>query len=97
MDLDKEQFEKFIKENDVCVIDFWAPWCGPCLALSPNLEAACEAEKVPLGKVNVDENRELAVKYGVMSIPCVIRFEKGEEADRFIGNVPNDRIGGFLG
>ncbi len=97
MELNEESFEKFIRENDVCVVDFWAAWCGPCLMLAPKLEEACKEKGIPLGKVNVDSNRELASKFGVMSIPCVILFRNGKEADRIIGNVPKERISAFLG
>jgi thioredoxin 1 len=95
-ELTKENFEAFIKENDKCVIDLWAPWCGPCKMLAPNLEAACEEKKVPLGKVNIDVEKGIAEEYGVMSIPTIIKFRKGEEADRKIGNVSKDTILDFL-
>ncbi len=97
MELDSKSFEKFISENDKCVVDFWAPWCGPCLSLGPVLEEACKEKGVPLGKVNVDGSRELASRFGIMSIPCVILFENGEEADRKIGSVPKESLLEFLG
>lgn len=96
MDLTTETFDDFVKKNKKCVIDFWAPWCGPCRMLAPNLEKACKEEGVPLGKVNIDEAKELAIRFGVMSIPCVVKFEDGKEKDRFVGNVSNDKVGGFL-
>jgi thioredoxin 1 len=96
MDLTSETFEKFIKENEKCVIDFWAPWCGPCKMLEPKIKEACAEKNVPLGGINIDESRGLAEKYGVMSIPCVILFKNGDEADRKIGNVSKESLMGFL-
>ena len=96
MDLTTETFEEFVKSNKRCVIDFWAPWCGPCRMLAPNLEKASKEANVPLGKVDIDESKELAVRFGVMSIPCVIKFEDGKEKDRFIGNVSSEKIASFL-
>ena len=97
MDLTTATFEDFVKKNKTCVVDFWAPWCGPCRILAPALESACGEKGVPLGKVNIDESQELAVDFGVMSIPCVIKFKDGKEAGRFVGSVPPARIMQFLG
>lgn len=97
MDLDEKQFKEFVKKNKVCVVDFWAPWCGPCRMLAPVLEGACAEKKVPLGKVDIDCERRLAVDFGVMSIPCVVKFKDSKESDRFIGLVPKERIIKFLG
>jgi len=97
MDLDSKTFEDFVKKHKKCVVDFWAPWCGPCRGLAPTLESACLAKKIPLGKVNIDEQTDLAMKFGVMSIPCVIKFEGGKETDRKVGNVPMESVLSFLG
>jgi thioredoxin 1 len=97
MDLNTQTFEKFIKENEKCVVDFWAPWCGPCKMLAPTLEEACGDANVPLGKVNIDDAGDVAGKFGIMSIPCVILFENGEETNRKIGNVPKESLMEFLG
>ena len=97
MELDGKAFGEFIKKNKDCVVDFWAPWCGPCKMLAPLLENVCAEKKVPLGKVDIDGERQLAVEFGVMSIPCVIRFKGGKEAGRFVGTVPRERILAFLG
>lgn len=74
------------------VIDFWAEWCGPCRMLGPLIEdlAVKYADKAMVGKVNVDEEQELAIRYGVMSIPTVIFFKNGEEIDRKVGVMPPD-------
>lgn len=76
------------------VVDFWAPWCGPCRMMSPVIEAAAEAlaGKVKFVKVNTDENVEFAGLYGVMAIPTMIVFRGGEEKDRIVGYVPQNRL-----
>ncbi len=97
MDLKGKEFEEFVKKNKVCAVDFWAPWCGPCRMLAPVLESVCKDKGVALGKVNIDENREIATAFGVMSIPCVVKFEGGKEKDRFVGCVPRGRVESFIG
>ncbi|SDC18683.1 thioredoxin [Cupriavidus sp. YR651] len=80
------------------LVDFWAPWCGPCKTLGPMLEKL-EAEaggKWKLTKVNVDENQELAAHFGVRSIPHVVAFADGNAVDQFIGVLPESQLRGFL-
>jgi thioredoxin 1 len=69
------------------IVDFWAPWCGPCRMVGPVIDQIAEehAEKVSIGKVNVDENPGTASKYGIMSIPTIILFKDGEPAKKVIG------------
>ncbi len=69
------------------LVDFWAPWCGPCQMLKPLIEklAMDYHGKVKIVKINVDENQETAEKYEIMSIPCVKLFKKGEVVDQFLG------------
>ena len=87
--LDKDTFQAAISVPDkTVVIDFWAPWCGPCRALTPTLEEIATelAEEVSIHKVNVDENAALAAEYGVRSIPTLLIFRNGELAEQVVGN-----------
>ncbi len=80
------------------VVDFWATWCGPCLMLSPALEKFAEEYqgKFILAKVNVDEARTAAQKYGIMSIPNVKMFKDGKVTDEFIGAIPESQVKEWL-
>lgn len=81
------------------IVDFWAPWCGPCKQLGPALEKAVTAAqgKVKLVKINVDENQELAGQMGVKSIPAVFGFSGGQPVDGFMGAIPDSEIASFIG
>ena len=83
----KENFQEIVVNADRKVLlDFWAPWCGPCRMVLPVVEEiAEERDDIVVGKVNVDEQPELANKYGVMTIPTLIVFENGEELQRSVG------------
>lgn len=86
----KKSFEEALTGDKLMVVDFWAAWCGPCRMLAPVIDNLAEqyAGKVIVGKVNVDEEQELAIRYGVMSIPTVIFFRNGKEIDRKVGVMP---------
>ena len=84
-------FDEIIQEK--ILVDFYANWCGPCKMLSPILE---KLEEVKVLKVNVDENPELARKYGIMSIPCLILFDKGMELKRNVGFIPENKLKEFV-
>ena len=80
-------FEETIKKNKLVFVDFWANWCGPCRALAPTIvELAKEySGKVTIGKLDVDENPATAEKFQVFSIPTMIVFKDGKEAERLVG------------
>ena len=92
--LTAENFETEVLKSDVPVlVDFWASWCGPCKMLTPIVhQIADEAKGFKVGSVNVDDEQDLAIRYGIQSIPCLIVFKNGEEANRSIGFVPKDRV-----
>ena len=86
----EESFDKALAEPGLLVADFWADWCGPCKMLGPVIEqlAADFDGKAAVGKINVDDEPELAQRYGIMSIPTVIFFKDGQEVDKKIGVMP---------
>ena len=90
--LDTTNFQEDVLEsNKLVMVDFWAPWCGPCQQLGPvieelSVELEQENRPVTVGKLNVDQNREIAAEYGIQGIPTVILFQNGEESARFIGS-----------
>ena len=92
--LNKENFEENVLKNEnPVVVDFWAPWCGPCRMLSPVVDqVAEEIEGVSFGKVNVDEEKELASHYGIMSIPALVLFRDGKAVDSMVGFRPKERV-----
>ena len=83
-----------LKSSNPVVVDFWAEWCGPCRMIAPALEeiAGSMGEKVKIVKLNVDENPNVAQKYGIMSIPTLMIFKNGEMASRQIGASPKAKI-----
>ncbi len=91
--LNQEGFDKLIAGGQLTLVDFWATWCGPCKMLAPVIEelAAQYDGKVTVAKVDVDEEQDLAARYGVMSIPTVVLFQNGQEAERLVGFLPKER------
>lgn len=94
-----ENFETEVLKNDKkVVLDFWASWCGPCMMLAPVLEEiANERDDIVVGKVNVDEQGELAMQFGIVSIPTLMLFENGKQTDMSVGYKNKDQIEAFIG
>ncbi len=94
-----DNFEGEALQADIpVVVDFWAPWCGPCHMISPILESLAEkyAGKIKLGKVNLDEHPQLAAEYGIRSIPAVLIFKDGQVVERVIGVQPEEHLAALI-
>ena len=89
-----QNLEQVLKSSSVVVVDFWATWCGPCRMLAPTVEEVSELMegKAVVAKCNVDEVREVAMKYRIMSIPTIIYFKNGEVVDKTVGVVSKEDI-----
>lgn len=90
----KDNFDSVLTSQVPVLMDFWAPWCGPCRMISPVVEGIAEemGEKVVVGKINVDEQPELASRFGVMSIPTLAVFKEGRLAGSMVGVRPKQEI-----
>lgn len=88
--------QEVLKSDKKVLLDFYADWCGPCMMMAPEIEAFSEeTNDIKVCKLNVDEATDLALTFGVMSIPTVILFEKGEEIKRFVGAKEKEQIAEF--
>ena len=95
LDLNKDNFEQTVLNNDLVILDFWAPWCGPCRAMAPAYEQAATelAPGVRLAKLNTEEAQELGARYNIRSIPTLALFKNGREVARQAGAMD---VGGIV-
>jgi thioredoxin 1 len=94
-DISSANFDsEVVKSNIPVLVDFWAPWCGPCRMVSPVVEAISKdfEGKLKAVKVNTDENTEISAKFGITGIPTLIFFKGGQEVDRVVGFLPKERL-----
>lgn len=95
--LNEGSFETFTGQSGISIVDFWAPWCGPCKRLGPIFEKlAGEMTDVHFGKVNTDENQGLATSLGIMSIPTLMVFKDGQRVDQVAGALPEEQLRQFI-
>ncbi|MDY6985013.1 MAG: thioredoxin [Candidatus Thermoplasmatota archaeon] len=91
--LDDKNFEEFISQNAVAVVDFYADWCMPCRIMSPRIdELSEELKEVAFSKLNVDENSSIAQRFGIISIPTLIIFKNGSQVDEIVGTRSKDGV-----
>ena len=90
--------DEVIKSSQPVLVDFWAPWCGPCRMMGPTIEelAVEYAGKAKIAKVDVDQNQELAAKFSISNIPTLLFFKKGQPVDKAVGAVPKKTLASKL-
>ncbi len=97
IEVGKNNFEKEVLECSKVLVDFNANWCGPCRMLRPILDSIAEESNKKIVSINIDDEEELARKYGVMSIPCLVLFENGEETKRSVGLISREDVENLIG
>ena len=92
--INSTDFPALVQDDKLLVVDFFATWCGPCKKLSPTLDEVSEefGDRVNIVKVDVDESEDLAMTYGIRSVPTVLFFKKGQQVDKFVGTLPKSEI-----
>ncbi|WP_409345036.1 thioredoxin [Paenibacillus sp. MBLB4367] len=91
-----QSFKGEVESTGTVLVDFWAPWCGPCKMLAPVLEELDKEVEIKIAKVNVDDNQESAGRFGVMSIPTLILFKDGQPVDKVVGFKSKDDLKNFV-
>lgn len=92
MNITDNDFDDFIKNNSLVLVDFWADWCGPCKKIAPILEEVSSETGLLVGKLNVDENTKKSFEYGVSSIPTMVLFKDGSPVHQIVGAMPKHKL-----
>jgi thioredoxin 1 len=94
LNLNNDNFKETISQDKLVLVDFWAEWCGPCKALSPIIDELSQemGETMTVAKVDITENQDIAVEYGVRNIPTMLFFRNGEIVDKQVGAMPKSAI-----
>jgi len=98
IEITDNNFEEIIGSDQPVLVDFWAEWCGPCKMIAPSLEEIANemGDKVKIAKVNMDENPDLAAKYGIRSIPTLLMFKGGEPVAIQVGAAPKNKLSDWI-
>ena len=93
-EINDANYKELLESGKPVVIDFWAPWCGPCRSIAPIVEELATAyeDRAVIGKYNVDDGDELSVEYGIRNIPTLLFFKDGQMVDKHVGTIPRDAL-----